>query len=49
MTSGKRNSICIASEPLSMDTTTWLEVPEYTILLAKRQNPIFLTLTDIDF
>lgn len=33
MKGGKnKNSILIASEPLTADTTTWLEVPEYTLL-----------------
>ena len=29
-----KSSIIIASEPLTEDTTTWVEVPEYTLLLA---------------
>jgi len=29
-----RSSIIISSEPLTQDTTTWVEVPEYTLLLA---------------
>jgi glutamine amidotransferase len=29
-------SLLIASEPLTIDTTTWLEVPEYTMLTASR-------------
>lgn len=29
-----KSSIIIASEPLTEDTTTWLEVPEYTLLFA---------------
>jgi len=34
----KRESIIIASEPLTEDTTTWIEMPEYTILLAKKES-----------
>ncbi|MBA3661837.1 MAG: class II glutamine amidotransferase [Gammaproteobacteria bacterium] len=30
----KKNSIIIASEPLTEDTTTWIEVPEYTLIMA---------------
>lgn len=30
----KRSSIIISSEPLTEDTTTWIEVPEYTTILA---------------
>ena len=29
-----KSSIIISSEPLTQDTTTWVEVPEYTLLLA---------------
>lgn len=31
-----KSSIIIASEPLTEDTTTWLEVPEYTLVIARR-------------
>lgn len=35
MKPGKKNkSIIIASEPLTKDTTTWLEVPEYSLIFA---------------
>jgi len=27
-------SLLIASEPLTVDTSTWLEVPEYTMVVA---------------
>jgi glutamine amidotransferase len=27
-------SLLIASEPLTVDTTTWLEVPEYSMITA---------------
>jgi glutamine amidotransferase len=33
--SKKKESIIIASEPLTEDTTTWLEVPEYTLIVAR--------------
>lgn len=43
-----KNSIIIASEPLTEDTTTWLEVPEYTLVIATRsENEIKITSRDI--
>ncbi len=43
------SSIIISSEPLTEDTTTWLEVPEYTILIATLKNgEINITSRDID-
>jgi glutamine amidotransferase len=33
---GKKSSIIIASEPLTADATTWIEVPEYTLLVVRR-------------
>jgi glutamine amidotransferase len=30
-----KSSIIIASEPLTEDTTTWVEVPEYTLIIAR--------------
>lgn len=30
-----KSSMIIASEPLTEDTTTWLEVPEYTLIIAR--------------
>lgn len=33
----KRSSILIASEPLTEDTTTWIELPEYTCIVARLQ------------
>ena len=33
-----KSSIIIASEPLTEDTTTWIEVPEYTLLIARLDN-----------
>jgi glutamine amidotransferase len=39
MTAGdKRSSIILASEPLTEDVTTWIEVPEYTLMVARLQN-----------
>ncbi len=35
---GKKSSIIIASEPLTEDVTTWIEVPEYTLIIARREN-----------
>lgn len=34
----KKCSVIVASEPLTNDTTTWIEVPEYTILIARLKN-----------
>lgn len=34
----KKSSIIIASEPLTEDTTSWIEVPEYTLLVAKLED-----------
>jgi glutamine amidotransferase len=36
--SEKKLSIIIASEPLTEDTTTWIEVPEYTLIIARLVN-----------
>lgn len=33
----KKSSIIIASEPLTEDTTTWIEVPEYSLIVATRE------------
>lgn len=45
----QKNSIIIASEPLTQDNTTWLEVPEYTLLYAhKEKNEIKLISRDIN-
>lgn len=44
------SSIIIASEPLTEDTTTWLEVPEYTLVIAKQVNgEIKIISKDINF
>jgi glutamine amidotransferase len=43
-----KSSIIIASEPLTEDTTTWLEVPEYTLVVARRyENEVKITSRDI--
>lgn len=36
--SKKRSSIIIASEPLTEDTTTWIEVPEYSLIITHLDN-----------
>jgi glutamine amidotransferase len=36
--SEKKSSIIIASEPLTEDTTTWIELPEYTLIVANLEN-----------
>jgi glutamine amidotransferase len=33
---GRPQSLLVASEPLTSDTSTWLELPEYSLLLAER-------------
>jgi glutamine amidotransferase len=33
--SNKKTSIIIASEPLTQDSTTWIELPEYTLIIAR--------------
>ena len=33
---GKKSSAIIASEPLTEDNTSWIEVPEYTLLVVRR-------------
>ncbi|MCL9683632.1 class II glutamine amidotransferase [Legionella maioricensis] len=44
-----KKSIIIASEPLTEDTTTWLEVPEYTLIVARQfENEINITSQDIN-
>lgn len=49
MSPGSRSTICLASEPLSRDSSTWLEVPEYSLFLAKREAPLKVLIRDIDF
>lgn len=34
----KKSSILIASEPLTEDTTTWIEIPEYSLIVARIEN-----------
>ncbi|WED42035.1 class II glutamine amidotransferase [Legionella cardiaca] len=44
-----KSSIIIASEPLTEDTTTWLEVPEYTLIIARHEtNEIKIVSQDIN-
>jgi glutamine amidotransferase len=38
MDGNNKSSIIIASEPLTEDTTTWVEVPEYSIIVARKKN-----------
>ena len=46
---GKNSSIIIASEPLTEDNTTWLEVPEYTLIFAhKEQGKVHVISRDIN-
>lgn len=41
MKSGKKKTgIIIASEPLTQDTTTWIEIPEYTFIMAWRDKEV---------
>lgn len=35
--SNAKTSMIIASEPLTEDTTTWIEVPEYTLIIARQE------------
>lgn len=47
--SNAKKSIIIASEPLTEDTTTWLKVPEYTLVIARQSNDeITITSQDIN-
>jgi glutamine amidotransferase len=47
---GKKTSIIVASEPLTADTTTWVEVPEYTLVVVrKEQDEIEIVSQDIVF
>jgi glutamine amidotransferase len=49
MIPGKSNSICFASEPLSKNIRTWLEVPEYSMMSVVRGAPIKMKVQDLDF
>lgn len=42
-----RNSIIISSEPLTQDTTTWMSVPEYTLIIAQL-NKEGIAITSLD-
>ena len=45
----KKKTIIVASEPLTEDTTTWIEVPEYTLMVAtKFKNEIQIVSQDIN-
>lgn len=45
----KKSSIIIASEPLTEDNTTWIELPEYTLFFAEfDRDEIKITSQDID-
>jgi hypothetical protein len=41
-------SLLIASEPLTLDTTTWLEVPEYSMITATRTSDGHLDFEALD-
>ncbi len=45
----KKHSVIISSEPLTSDTTTWIEVPEYSLMIASKRdhNEININITDI--
>jgi glutamine amidotransferase len=46
---GRPQSLIIASEPLTADTSTWLEVPEYSLLsVAREADGLSLETFDID-
>lgn len=38
MTKGGRNSLILASEPLTKDTTSWLQVPQYSLMSVQDHN-----------
>ncbi|VVC77184.1 Amidophosphoribosyltransferase [Aquicella siphonis] len=47
--SKSKSSLIIASEPLTQDTTTWVEIPEYTLIVARlEQNEIQIVTQDIN-
>jgi len=47
--STEKSSIIISSEPLTQDTTTWMSVPEYTLIIASlKENDIIITSQDIN-
>lgn len=42
-------SILLASEPLTRDTSRWVEVPEYSLVVVERtHDDICVSTTDID-
>jgi glutamine amidotransferase len=49
MAAGEPRSLAIASEPLTADPATWLEAPEYSLLVASREGDELTTeLRDLD-
>lgn len=47
MTSDERSSICFASEPLSRNVRSWIEVPEYSMTFVKRAKKLKIAISDI--
>ncbi len=49
--SNDHRSLLVASEPLSKDTSTWIEVPEYTLIAAHKAKDggVTLDVHDLDF
>lgn len=46
MKNGKnKSSIIIASEPLTEDTTTWIEVPEYSLVISYKEDEVIKILS----
>ena len=44
----KKQSVIISSEPLTADMTTWIEVPEYSMIFAEKQkNEISIRISDL--
>lgn len=46
MSTGERNSIILASEPLTKNATTWLEIPEYSLIKVWSENEQIKFLTE---
>ncbi len=46
MAGDKRTSVIIASEPLTEDTTTWIEAPEYSLITAYIKNAEMKIITE---
>lgn len=47
MSTDARSSICFASEPLSRNVSTWVEVPEYSMIYVERAKRLKLSVSDI--